>query len=119
VTGGQLQASRRRQDGTPSEEWRETGSTTCLQPSIPGDSGSGFSPYRQVGHLVSITGSCGPVASVVVPTRAVERATAQAAVLESVVPNHMDTGPFVQASRINSLLPWTIRSPRLTRDSLG
>src|ERR1700678_1161423 len=32
------------------EEWRETGSTTCLQPSIPGDSGSGFSPYRQVGH---------------------------------------------------------------------
>jgi hypothetical protein len=41
----------------PIGEWRETGSTTCLQPSIPGDSGSGFSPYRQVGHLNSINGS--------------------------------------------------------------
>lgn len=31
--------------------WRETGSTTCLQPSIPLDYGSGFSPYRQVGQI--------------------------------------------------------------------
>ena len=57
------------------EYWRETGSTTCLQPSILEDSGSGFSPYRQVGHLmIPQTWSRGLVASVVVPRRAVELA---------------------------------------------
>lgn len=36
--------------GRRGKGWRETGSTTCLQPSVLTNSGSGFSPYRQVGQ---------------------------------------------------------------------
>jgi hypothetical protein len=69
------------------------------------DSGSGFSPYRQVGHL-NLSKQFGVlVASVVVPRGAVEPPTRSAAVLESDVPNRMGMGPWVQAFRMNSFLP--------------
>jgi hypothetical protein len=39
--------------------WRETESTTCLQPSTLGGCGSGYSPYRQVGQHIANPGRLG------------------------------------------------------------
>ena len=84
--------------------WRETGSTTCLQPSIlwglrlrilalPASRPTELSAWE-----LSVT-------PVVIPERPVESTACETAVLESDDPIHMDTDLGVQASRINSLLP--------------
>jgi hypothetical protein len=59
------------------------------------------------------------VSSVVVPLGSVEASALQAALLESGDPTRMGRGRCDPTSRMNSLLPCTTRSPRLTLASLG
>jgi hypothetical protein len=62
----------------------------------------------------------GESARVVVTVDAIEVSAAHAALLETGVPSRRDRGRYGRASRgSNSLWPWTIRSPRITRLSEG
>lgn len=93
--------------------WRGTGSTTCLQPSTSDEIAAPDS------RLTGRSASCVSVAAVVAANAPVKPPRWEAAVLESAYLSCTGMGRGDRASRINSLSPWTTRSPRLTWVSLG